>query len=257
MTSIYGTNSPKHNKIHQDTSLYGFLNGDIADHYTVPEERGFHMTGNIGSLFNSNPSYLKNVYEGIVLNPKNQTDSSNTLIGRVIPAKKDWKVLDQQQPTTPCLYCDEQPLSELLPYYPNTESKEHPNGIPNVLLNPNCNLKLGTDASPTVAGISLMGVNNYNLLNNPENNIGHELNPYGLATGYGLRGLGQGRYSTVPLANGLLVPNLKVERNANSGKYVANPSNQFSNIPNVPLYQTGNWPEDVQGNFIQNFNDNA
>lgn len=257
MSSLYGPDSSKHNKIHNNTSLYDFLKGEIADHYTVPEEQGFHMTGNIGSLFNSNPSYLNSIYDGIVLNPKNQTDGSNTLIGRIKPSKKDWQVLKQSQPTTPCLYCDEQPLSELLPYYPNTESKEHPNGIPNRLLNPNCNLKLGTNASPTVAGIALTGLNNYNVLNNPENDIGHELDPYGIATPNGLRVIGQGKYSTDKLGPGLSVPNLKVERNTNSGKYVANPSNQFSNIPGVPLYQTGNWPEEVPHNFIQNFNDYA
>ena len=76
--------------------------------YTVPEEIGFQTTGNIGSLLNSHPTKLVSINDGILFNPTNRTDSSETIVGRVHPMKNDWRVLHAEQPPTPPLYCNEQ-----------------------------------------------------------------------------------------------------------------------------------------------------
>jgi hypothetical protein len=245
MTSIHEI---KNNK---EVNLYNFLNGARATDYTVPEEMGFQTTGNIGSLLNSHPSKLYNIHDGIMFNPTNRTNHDETIVGRVHPMKKDWRVLEQEQPQTPQLYCDEQPLSELLPFYPN--------GIPNKVLNPTCNMTLGGIASPTLAGISTMGLNNHNLLNNPYNDIGHEVNAYGNANENGVRALGQGRVACEKLTSGHNVPALNVNTN-NHGAYVANPGLSLTGQENLQdLYAVGNWtdPNIFPNNFINNFNQNV
>ena len=245
MTSIHQI------KTSNNVNLYNFINGTRANDYTVPEEKGFHTTGNIGSLLNSNPSKLANINEGILFNPTNHTDSSNTIIGRVHPSKKDWKVLHAEQPPTPQLYCNEQPLSELLQHYPND--------IDNIVLNPTCNMTIGNSASATLAGISTAFINNPDVLNNPYNDIGHELNPYGFANHNGMRALGQGKVACQKLEAGLNVPPLKVETN-NNGAYIANPANSLPGQEDLQdLYQVGNWsdPNMFPNNFINTFNENV
>lgn len=241
------------NKTPNDINLYNFLNGARVNAYTVPEEKGFHTTGNIGSLLNSNPSKLANINEGILFNPTNYTDSSNTIVGRVHPMKKDWTILGKnvEQPPTPQLYCNEQPSSELLPHYPN--------GIHNKVLNPTCNMTIGNTASATLAGISTAFINNPDVLNNPYNDIGHELNPYGFANHNGMRVLGLGKVSCQKLEAGLNVPPLKVETN-NNGAYIANPANSLPGQEDLQdLYQVGNWsdPNMFPHNFINAFNENV
>ena len=153
MTSIH------ENKSLKDINLFNFLNGMRVTTYTVPEEMGFQTTGNIGSLLNSDPAKLALINDGILFNPTNKTLSDNIIVGRVHPMKNDWTVLNHEQPSTPQLYCNEQPLSDLMPYYPN--------GVPNKILNPTCNMTINGVASPTLAGISMMGVNDHNIFNNP------------------------------------------------------------------------------------------
>lgn len=245
MTSIHDI---KNNK---ECNLLNFLNGSQAKAYTTPEEKGFHLTGNIGSLLNINPIKLSSVEDGIMFNPINHTDSTNTIISKVHPAKKDWKILQQEQPLTPQLYCDEQPLSELMPFYPN--------GIPNKILNPTCNMTIDGVASPTLAGISIMGINDPTIFNNPYNDIGHQINAYGYANEYGTRALGQGKVSCQKLTEGLNVPPLKLNIN-NNGAYVANPALSFPGQYDLQdLYQVGNWSDSNKfpGNFINEFNNNV
>ena len=247
MTSIHQNKSAK------NLNLLNFLNGKRATAYTVPEEIGFQITGNIGSLLNSHPAKLASINEGILFNPKNHTDSYNTIIGRVHPMKKDWTVLhkNEEQPPTPSLYCNEKPLSELMPFYPN--------GIPNKILNPTCDMTIDGVASPTLAGISMMGGNDPNMFNNPYNDIGHEINAYGIANKYGTRALGQGKNSCEKLTDGLNVPPLKVENN-NQGAYVANPALSLPGQKNLQdLYAVGNWtdPKLFPNNFINEFNQNV
>lgn len=228
-------------KSSKDLNLLNFINGTRGTDYTVPEERGFHTTGNIGALLNSNPNYMRSIHDGLLLNPKNTTVHSETIIGRIDADKHNWNILTNLQPETPLIYCNHQQLSELLPYYPN--------GAPNVYLTPNCNMQLDNVASPTLAGIATTFVNNPNVLNNPNNNIGHELQTYGFANNNGMRALSQGKNACQELNNGLNVPNLRVDKNDNSA-YIANPA-QFSE--DVPLYQVGNWP-DHTSNFLTEFN---
>lgn len=240
-------------KNNKEVSLLNFVNGVRSADYTVPEERGFLTTGNIGSLLNSSPCYLNEIHDGILINNGNQTDHSETYIGRIHPMKNDWVPLKRAQPSTPRQYCNEQPLSELLPYYPNTASPENPKGIPNYLLNPNCNLQLGGVAAPQVYGGTTAFVNNPDVVNNPYNDIGYELEPYGIAQSNGMRALSQGKNSCNKLSPGLNVPNLKTEQN-NKGAFVTKPTT-FNEI--VPLYQTGDWTSQVPNNFLKNFNDNV
>jgi len=245
MTSIHETKSLK------NVNLLNFLNGKRAIAYTVPEEIGFQTTGNIGSLLNSHPAKLASINEGILFNPTNRTDSSQTIVGRVHPMKNDWTVLHTEQPPTPQLYCNEQPLSDLMPFYPN--------GVPNKILNPTCNMTIDGVASPTLAGISMMGGNNPNMFNNPHNNIGYQINPYGYANENGTRALGEGNFACQELTEGLNVPPLKVETN-NHGAYIASPALSLPGQKDLQdLYAVGNWsdPNKFPNNFINEFNQNV
>ncbi len=228
-----------------NTSLYNFVNGNIANDYTNPEEKGFLISGNIGAILNSSPCYLNQISDGIILNTTNLTDDSETFINKIKPMKNDWVTPPQSQPKTPLLYCNQQPLSELLPYYPN--------GNPNVLLNPNCNMQLNGVAAPQVYGGTTAFVNNPAVVNNPNNDIGHEVQTYGIANDNGLRALSQGKYSCEKLTAGHNVPNLSVHKN-NNNAYIASPRT-FN--PDVPLYQVGDWTNEVPNNFIQNFNNSV
>ena len=245
MTSINEIKSSK------DINLFNFLNGARATAYTVPEEIGFQTTGNIGSLLNSNPAKLATINDGLLFNPTNRTDSSDTIIGRVHPMNNDWAVLEREQPPTPKLYCDEKPLSELAPFYPN--------GVPNKILNPTCNMTIDGVASPTLAGISMMGGNYSNMFNNPHNDIGHQINAYGHANIYGTRALGEGKSSCQQITEGLNVPPLRVQNN-NHGAYISSP---YISLPGQKdlqdLYAVGNWtdPEKFPNNFINTFNQNV
>lgn len=238
------------NKSSKDINLFNFLNGKRATAYTVPEEIGFQTTGNIGALLNSHAAKLANINEGILFNPTNHTDSSETIVGRVHPKKNDWTVLhkNEEQPPTPQLYCDEQPLSELLPFYPN--------GVQNKILNPTCNMTIDGVASPTLAGISMMGGNDPKMFNNPYNDIGHQINAYGFANEYGTRALGEGKVACQELTEGLNVPPLKVQGN-NNGAYIASPGLSLPGQTNLQdLYTVGNWtdPNKFPNNFINTFN---
>ena len=235
----------------KDINLLNFLNGSRATAYTVPEEMGFQTTGNIGSILNSQDNKLSNIYDGIMFNPTNRTNSNEAIVGKVHPMKNDWTILKHEQPPTPLLYCNEQPLSELMPFYPN--------GIPNKILNPTCNMTIDGVASPTLAGISMMGGNDPNMFNNPYNDIGHQINAYGYANKYGTRALGQGKVACQQLTEGLNVPPLKVHSN-NNGAYVANPDLSLPSQNDLQdLYQVGNWtdPDKFPTNFINTFNQNV
>ena len=252
MTSI---DNIKNSKDTSNISVLNFLNGERSSAYVVPEEKGFITTGNIGALLNTSSCHLDKIYDGIVLNTRNNTDHSDTFIGRIKSSRNDWTELKQQHPETPKLYCNEQQLSELLPYYPNTESEEQPYGIPNVLLNPNCNMQISGVAAPQVYGGTSAFVNNPSVLNNPYNDIGHELQAYGIAENNGLRVLSQSKVSCDKLGEGLNVPNLRVH-SSNTGAYIASP---YLFHPDFPLYSVGDWTtlETETPNFLQEFNNNA
>ena len=239
MTSI------DNNQNSNSVNLFDFLNGNRADIYTVPEEKGFLTTGNIGSLLNSNPNYLKTINNGILLNNRNLTNHAETQVINIVPENNDWTQVKTLQPQTPQLYNNEQSLSELLPYYPN--------GQPNVLLNPSSDMTLDGVAAPQLYGGTTAFVNNPNVVNNPNNNIGHELEPYGSAVNNGLRALSQGTNSCDRLAAGHNVPNLAIKRN-NNKSYIASP---VSYNKNIPLYQVGDWTKNVPNNFLQEFNNNV
>jgi hypothetical protein len=225
--------------------LNSFLNGHIADNYTVPEETGFHITGNVGALLNTNPHKLESVKEGIMFNPFNKTETGDTFVGKTHAVKHDWAPQITPQPHTPLLHYNEQQTSELLPQYPN--------GNPNLNLTPSPDMTLNGYASPTIAGITTFGVNDPNILNNSNNDIGNELNPYGFANINGTRALSQGRNSCQKLTPGLNVPELDVSTNIH-GAYVANPTRTH---PHVPLYQVGDWTKYTPNNFLNEFNNNV
>lgn len=241
MTSIHSI--PHNNNL----NLYNFLNGQRSNDYTVQEELGFQTTGNIQALLNTDPQTLKNVYEGIIFNPTNNTNGDDDVIGKIYSTKNNWTPQKNTQPKTPMLYCNEQQNSELLPFYPN--------GEPNTILNPNCKMLLDNTASVTLAGISTFGVTDPSILNNPNNDIGHELNTCGIATEFGSRVLSEGKYSCKDIGAGLNVPSLKTYSN-NNGAYYAKPTQMNSNIP---LYQTGNWTDEkvFPDNFFAEFNNSV
>lgn len=226
-------------------NLNNFLNGHIAETYTVPEETGFQITGNIGALLNTNPNKLVTVKEGIMFNPFNHTDSTNTFVGKITAAKHDWARQKTPQPNTPLLHYNEKQTSDLLPQYPN--------GIENINLTPSPFMTLNGYASPTIAGITTFGINNPNILNNSNNDIGNELNTYGYANMNGTRALSQGRNSCEKLTPGLNVPELKVSTNKHNA-YVANP---VTMQPDIPLYQVGDWTKYAPNNFLNEFNNNV
>ena len=243
MTSIHSI--PHNNNL----NLYNFLNGKRSNDYTVQEEIGFQTTGNIQALLNSNQDKLKNVYEGIIFNPTNHTNDNENVLGKINATKKDWTSLKVTQPKTPLLYCNQQPNSELLPFYPE--------GIPNTVMNPTCNMMIDGNTSVTLAGISTFGLTGQgaSILNNPYNDIGHELNPCGKATEFGTRVLSEGKYACENIGAGLNVPELKTYKN-NNGAFYAKPTQTNSD---VPLYQTGDWKDEsvFPGNFFSEFNDSV
>ena len=248
-------------KNQNNLNLNNFLQGNRSN-YTVLEEKGFQTTGNIGSLLNVNENSLKNVHDGIMLNLKNETDNSQVTIGRIKAEKFDWQVAKHSQPTTPqlCnrLYSNNQLSSELLPYYPNSVSKSNPTGIQNKVLTPDCNMKINGEPSPTLYGISTAFVNDISLLTDPYNNIGNEVNQYGLVSedGFvydsGMRSLGQGRSSCKPMVTSADIPLLKTTENKHKS-YYAKPIS----YPNEKLYQVGDWTQYTSPDMVnvKKFND--
>jgi hypothetical protein len=225
------------------SNLYNFIKGDIANNYTVPEERGFLIQGNVGSLLNTNDNHLKSIQQGLMINRVNKTNDSETFINKIHPAKADWEVGDVMQPATPMKYCQNNIVqSELLPNYPN--------GVKNNVLSPTCDLTLGNVGSPTLYGASTFGINDPNVINNACNNIGHEIETYGEANMYGSRALGQGKSAVQGLQAGYNVPDLYT--NKVKGAYITKPGT-FNK--DVPLYQVGDWTT-IPGNFLYNFNNN-
>jgi len=217
----------KVNKMRNSLHLNNFVQGYRSDYLVQPEERGFNVTGNVGALLNSDPALLKTINDGILVNVLDRTSNPHYL------------------PTPQIYNQNDKRLSELLSHYPN--------GVPNVVLQPDQNMQIGNVASSTLAGISTFGINNSNVLNDNRQDIGHEIEAYGLANENGSRALGEGKWSCYPLEAGLNIPSLKVEKNANNA-YVASPQS-FS--PYVPLYQVGNWTKIDNGNFLKEFNDKA
>lgn len=228
-------------------NLEDFIQGHRA--VTVnQEEAGFRLNGNIGSLLNSDTDTLKNIYEGILYPGSGVTDHSENIIGRINLTKHNWRPLKETAPDTPQLYCNNQHNSELLPSYPNPTQ----DNIPNKILSPDCNMMLGNVASPTLYGETTAFVNNPNVLNNLGNNIGHELQPHGIANKHGMRGLSQGKHACQKLENGSNVPTLKVVQNSNKS-YYATPIS-FDN--DTSLYQVGDWTTSYP-NFLSEFNNNV
>ena len=243
MTSIHSI--PHNNNL----NLYNFLNGQRSNDYTVQEELGFQTTGNIQALLNSNPNQLKHVYEGILFNPTNHTNDNENVLGKINATKKDWSPLRESQPKTPNVNLSYKPNSDLLPLYPN--------GVNNTVLGPTRDMMIDGTTSVTLAGISTFGLTGQgaSILNNPYNDIGHELNPYGIATEFGTRVLSEGKYSCEDIGAGLNVPTLKTYPN-NNGAFYAKPTQMDLNIP---LYQTGDWTNEqyFPDNFFAEFNNSV
>lgn len=245
MTSVHNIQN------HNNLNLYDFIEGNRA-HTVNKEETGFRVNGNVGSLLNSSKAIQKKIYDGLLFPGPGITDHSNNIIGNIHPMKNDWTMLKNSAPNTPLIYCNKQHNSELLPQYPSSLSPQYPNGLSNVLLSPDCNMQIDGMASPTLYGETTAFVNTPAVFSNPINNIGHEVQAYGIANQHGMRALGEGKYACQKLENGHNVPTLKVEQNKN-GAYISKP---ISVHPDVPLYPAGNWPE-VTNNFLNEFNDHV
>lgn len=260
MTSIENIN--EFDKQRQNTNLYSFLQGKIGIDYTVPEEQGFEIQGNIGAILNTKEQILKDVNNGLIINTLNRTNNNLNLINNIEPNKADWSTQNSHVIPTPLLLNDHYFLhkkSDLLPIYPNSEN------IPNKYITPDYNLEIDGKASPTLYGESLAFINKPELIINPFNNIGNELEPYGLAVSSGMRGLSQGKNSCIKdgfVQPGLNVPVLGIQNNNKS--YVANPSPQYNGQTRENLYAVGNWAQCTDNNqcsvfgppynFIREFN---
>lgn len=226
-----------------------FMNGNIADNYTIQEQQGFPIQGAVGTILNvDKDKKLDNVNNGLVINTDVSTNNNQIFnsINRKSSNDNNWVNPNTPQPPTPILYCGEKKsgddeLSELLPYYPN--------GIPNVNVNPNCKtLTLNGVGSPLLYGASTFGVNDSSLLTNPQNNIGHEIETFGISNEFGSRALGQGKNACKPMMPGFNVPTLKTNKNKNN-TYISSPTALNKHIP---LYQVGDWTK-IPGNFLNNF----
>ena len=212
------------------SNLYNFIKGNIATNYTVPEEKGFLIQGNVGTLLNADDKLLNSINNGLLLNVENKTSNNDNII--------NYTPVD-----TPALYCQNYlTQSELLPNYLN--------GTPNTILSPNCDFKIGNKASPTLYGVSTFGINDPEVINNSCNDIGHEIETYGDANLYGVRALGQGKSALHELQSGYNVPNLYT---TNIKDYYITKPETFNK--DVPLYQVGDWTK-TSNNFLDVFNNN-
>ena len=208
-------------------NLFNFTKGDIANNYCEPEEAGFPIQGNVQNIINTDVKKLQSIDNGILVNVRNKT-------------KRDPKAI-QNQPDTPLIGCKKSVRqSELAPFYPN--------GTPNNVISPNCDLMLGNVGSPTLYGETTFGVNNPKILNNPNNNIGHEIETYGRANQNGSRALSQGKNSSSVLLPGHNYP--KLANKEINGEYIVEPVP----CPGMDkLYQVGDWTK-ITPNFLSNFN---
>ena len=232
--------------------INNFMDGNIADNYTIQEEQGFPIQGAVGAILNIDKNELNNINDGLVVNPlfkTKYTNVNNINIGiNTSPGvneylkNKFWIDPNVHEPPTPIKHCEENQVSELLPNYPN--------GTPNLNLTPNCkSLTLNKSGSPLLYGASTFGVNDSSLLTNPNNNIGHEIETFGLSNNSGSRALGQGKNACKSMVSGFNVPSLETKVNQN-GSFLSSP---MSFNEDVPLYQVGNWTE-IPNNFMHNFN---
>lgn len=233
--------------------LNKFMNGNIAENYINQEEKGFPIQGTVGTILNVNPqNNFSKINNGLVINPLFKTiDPENQNRDTVFNTENNiginqYSSQDSQfnnplikHPPTPLLPQNDR--SELLPNFPN--------GIPNKMLSSdNKTLTLNDTGSPLLYGASTFGINKPSLLNNPQNNIGHELHPFGLANETGIRALSQGKSANHKMLPGFNVPSLEVNQN-NNGAYLSEPVT-FND--NIELYQVGDWTN-IPGNFLYNF----
>lgn len=237
-------------------SLYSFMKGTVAGNYVNPTEKGFPTQGSIGSILNipvNTPNPLKQITDGLYINRLNKTDNSSNMINNIHPMKDDWSLINHDDIPTPLHYCQNGiTQSQLLPYYPsNNKNLQKP--VPNNVVGPNCDLTMNGSGSPTLYGASTFGLVSPEPLQNTCNDIGHELDTFGIANEHGSRALSQGKFSKNNLRTGLNVPNLRNYTHDNV--YTPQPVT-FNN--NVPLYQVGDWtdPKLSPYSFIQDFRQN-
>lgn len=229
--------------INHSPNLYSFIEGARAKSYVHPEEMGFRSSGNVGILLNVDENKLKNIKDGLVLNPINDTDHSNNIIGNLHPSKNDFRVSKMHKITTPLKYCQEYShQSNLAPYYFNGEE--------NKVLNPDCNFQIGDGPSPTLYGATTFLANKPEVLNTAYNSIGHEIDTFGFGNEYGGRALTEVSSACQKLRPGFNIPLLKTENNTR-GAFLA--ERQKFSPHQGGMYAVGDWVNDVPGNFVQNF----
>lgn len=225
------------------TNLLNFIEGHIVDKYTEKTEVGFPTQGNIGAILNNSNKTLEDTKDGLLLNRLNKTSANNSLLINNIQSKNQTFYNTNKILSTPLKYCNTQDTSDILPNYPF--SKES-----NKLLAPDCNLMIDGKPAPQLYGETTFGLNNVDILNNPVNHIGHEIQQNGISNKFGIRALSQANYACQDLVPGNGVPPLK---NKNyEGTYSPIPTNYTDALP---LYGVGNWQEDTPNNFYKDFKD--
>ena len=164
-------------------SLLNFTNGKSSEYYSSPSEIGFNVQGNIGAILNDTScENITSIQGGICVNQKNKTKDPGTILNNIHLSNRhnEYEPYYTEQDTEIITNGIEQ--SQLLPHYTN--------GIPNMILGPSPNLTLNGVGYPSLYGETTAFINNPNLINNPNNNIGHQVSSMGLANINGSRGLG-------------------------------------------------------------------
>lgn len=63
-------------KNQNNINLNNFVQGKRSI-YTLNEQRGFQTQGNVGKIISHYENFLKNIYDGIITNSKNETSNSH------------------------------------------------------------------------------------------------------------------------------------------------------------------------------------
>ena len=187
-------------------NISNFTKGNIANNYSQPTEFGFNIQGNIGSILNDKK--CDNKTDLCINNQMNTTNNNNLFID-----------------LGTSIISDGINKSELLPNYPS-------NNV-NLLLGADTNQKLNNEIHPSLYGETTYGLNHSDIMNNNENDIGHEYDAYGNSNEHGSRALPEGKHSTHSMLPGYNVPEMNIYKKDN-GKYV-------SSIPLNTVHGAGDW----------------
>ena len=200
-------------------TILNFTKGKRSENYSQPTQFGFNIQGNVGAILNSKKCDNKT---DLCINNRMNTENETNLftdLGTSIISNG----INQ---------------SELLPNYPNSNQT-------NLLLGSDTNQNLENSMHPSLYGETTYGLNHSDIMNNSENNIGHEYTPYGNSNEHGSRALSQGKHSTHSMLPGYNVPQLEITQRSDS-TYVAS-------MPLNSIHGAGDWRTLNNGNHYSEY----